>query len=162
MLSTIRQSYSATEWMTSTQAFLDFAGQNGHTAFSFAFRPSAAQHFKHRFDGILTLDNDILVIDLDQVRSMNWEDLRTSIINFTMPRNTYFLQAFGEARARFSAGWAVLEERESILHQQYQSVQAQLQDKQGRLTEALSETPTAHEQLVKGKRQLAELRKQGS
>ncbi|ORC91559.1 uncharacterized protein TM35_000051550, partial [Trypanosoma theileri] len=128
MLSTTRPSYSSVEWRTCTQAFKDFVCHNGPTAFTFEMRPSHAPHLTYTVEGMLTLEHDALKIRTGEDHCLDWENLRTSIIRFHMPRNQDFLQAFEAARAQFSAEWALLEETESLLCQQYEGMRAQLQD----------------------------------
>ncbi|ORC85420.1 uncharacterized protein TM35_000351640 [Trypanosoma theileri] len=79
---------------------------------------------------------------------MDRDTLHLSILRFNMPGKQDFMQAFEAARARFSAEWALLEEKQPPLYQQYEGMRAQLQDQTSRVQQDANMQPQQMQQQV--------------
>ncbi|CCD14101.1 unnamed protein product [Trypanosoma congolense IL3000] len=100
---------------------MEFIREKVSTSFSFDFRPAETPSVTCHVGGLLTIEDVNLMAYFDCERKMDFVSLRQSMVRFTLPGNSDFLRASGEARGALRAEWTALEATESALHNQFNS-----------------------------------------
>ncbi|ORC89381.1 uncharacterized protein TM35_000121560 [Trypanosoma theileri] len=118
MINSTSTTYSATEWLICQQAFTAFVRHKGPSTISLECRPNEKSYLQYHIDGLLTLENDVLLVKMAPNKTMKWEELRPSVISFVMPLDEVFLNAFEEACKRLKPEWVAFKKIESPFNQQ--------------------------------------------